>query len=363
MKSFGIWYISKEDETQTPQFDLHLNFWDLEEVSKKHKAKPFLDIGIKITNYTAVQKLVFYCPFIAKKSEIQDLSYCFETADTAILIFNERCSVVSDGHTKVIKIHREDGDESLLIYTDQDDHGGKFVIEPNTEGSYTEISFALSNYKPKGHNDISTLYIRFRIKAEFNTTFYFDTEPLNKSFESAFSGTRIIDFKINESRNIFRRRLFAMEDNKEQFVEFEKIHLLIMEPSSYQIQAIPDDEMKCREVEEGMWEEYLGGQGRVNDKHVLAYHWTKKSENNKKIPTFARLIKVNYSKARLETIATYILGVLALGIFSSLVVSFLFGIITNPVVAMLACIILFLVLLGLVYWRSFGSRFRKESNG
>lgn len=51
---------------------------------------------------------------------------------------------------------------------------------------------------------MNTLYIRLRINnVNLRNHIYFDSEPLNKSFESAFSGTRIIDFKVNE-REIFQ---------------------------------------------------------------------------------------------------------------------------------------------------------------
>lgn len=53
---------------------------------------------------------------------------------------------------------------------------------------------------------------------------YFDSEPLNKSFESAFSGTRIIDFKVNEKRNIPDSVRTEIIVRKEEWAIFKNIH-------------------------------------------------------------------------------------------------------------------------------------------
>lgn len=51
----------------------------------------------------------------------------------------------------------------------------------------------------------SDIYIRFRIQnIDLENILYFDSELFNKSLDSAFSGTRVLDFKINEKEILIK---------------------------------------------------------------------------------------------------------------------------------------------------------------
>lgn len=64
MKSFGLWYKEMPPVNKTKddsKFALHVNFWSLEDIeTDENIGEPYLDIGIKITNYESVEKMTFF---------------------------------------------------------------------------------------------------------------------------------------------------------------------------------------------------------------------------------------------------------------------------------------------------------------
>lgn len=333
MKSFGLWYqkIKESDnEVETdneniPQFSLHVNFWSLEDIKTKENINtPFLDIGIKIKNYKQLDHITFYCPFYLDKKGIVDLSEKLASKNNASIIFNSDCEIQTKDSYTIIEIAEHK--EQLLIFPlnqmiddvcqIQNDYekGTKIVFEFKKFHEYVKSVDKL--------NHLNSIYIRFRIKdATLKQHIYFDSELLNKSFESAFSGTRIIDFKVNEKRNIDENVRAEIIVNNQEWATFKDIHFLVMVPSSYDLTSFFKETMTCRELEEGLWNHYLDTEIDFSKGHVLAYHWKDKEKSSKKCEDFACLVKVNYSRAKVSTIIIYMLGVIALGIVSSMIVT------------------------------------------
>ena len=366
MKSFGLWYqeISKETKkgnkcneccklslqnigkeqaeneiseekreemlqmkAEDPQFSLHVNFWSLEDVKTKENIKtPILDIGIKIKNYTKLENLTFFCPF-ELDGELIDLSKKLESKNNASIIFNSDCEIQTKDSYTIVEIPEHD--ERLLVFPMEQVIMDVYYIEevPEKHPEGTQIIFNFGNFREyvKGVErlkDLDTIYIRFRIKdASLKQHIYLDSEPINKSFESAFSGTRIIDFKVNEKRNIAEAVRAENIVNNQNWVKFKDIHYLIMVPSSYDLTSFYKKSMTCRELEDKLWDDYLETTLDISNSHVLAYHWKDIAEDGKMCEDFACLVKVNYSRAKKSTIALYMLSVVALGVLSSLIVT------------------------------------------
>lgn len=349
MKSFGLWYekcenklnyISREKENSNHtgenisvlkeedakkddelHYALHVNFWSLEDIKTNGNIKePYLDIGIKIDNYKSLKKLVFFCPFKLGKDCIQDLSEKFSIKSNANIIFNDDCEIETKDNYTIIQLTTK---ERLLVFPLFTVINNVCEVEEIQNSEGTKIIFAFERF----HNyvkevdklrDIRTIYIRFRVKnLTLRDYIYFDSEPLNKSFESAFSGTRIIDFKVNEKRNIEDSVRTETIVNKETWAVFENVHFLAMLPSSYDLTSFCEEQMTCRELEQELWDDYLGTSIDFNKGHVLAYHWRKKKDT-KPIDDFSCLVKVNYSKTKVKTIFTYALSVVALGMLGSI---------------------------------------------
>lgn len=340
MESFGCWYkkiiedgnlprdcsSSQEETPQTPDFDVHVNFWFLNDILKQKVKKPYLDIGIKIGDYRELLNVVFSFPFQLTKENIVDLAPMMSTKSNASLVFNEECEIETKNEYTIVQIPKNEIDnDKLLIFplkqavedifelTDYEDRS-YITIKFDTFRRYLETNVELDAYP--------SLYIRFRLKdVELHNILYFDSEPFNKSLDSAFSGTRIFDFKINEKRNINKSIAARMDIQGESLAEFNQVHFLVMEPSSYDMVSYSQNQMTCRELEKDSWNEYLE---ELNDKagHILAYHWKKKAKDtNHKISDFSCFAKINYQKMQIKTVLAYVLVVLGLGVIGSTIVS------------------------------------------
>lgn len=334
MRSFGLWYkgvsvvenINKnENENKNikkvePIFDIHINFWS--ESVKKDGKVPNLDVGIKIKNFRVIDELVFHCPFIIVKSEVKDLVPKLYNRDNANLIFNVNGNVVTKESYYIYNLEKKENNEKMLLFPLNQDLGEIYYL--NEVDNKTDIIFNFTkfneyiNNKKIDLNGIDYAYIRFRISSdELKNSIYFDSEPSNKSFDSAFSGTRIFDFKINEERNLGKKTIAKIASEKYDFPEIAKFHLLIMEPSSYDVQSFTEKSMTCRELEGELWNDYFDSNIESSKSRILAYHWKFENEYS-----YSCLVKVKYSKTNLLILIAYIFMVLALGIFSSTIVAF-----------------------------------------
>ena len=342
MKSFGMWYQTNEEWPNNttrrscklirynhvgddkPKFDLHVNFWSMGDIeTDKNIKNPYLDIGIKIYHYNLLKQLVFYCPFNIISDDIKDLSGIVSQKNNANIIFNDDCEIETKDNYTIVELSNR---ERLLVFPIFAAIKGVCKVEEKNDADGTEIVFDFEKFhKYVGEveklKELNIIYIRLRINnVNLRNHIYFDSEPLNKSFESAFSGTRIIDFKVNEKRNIPDSIRTEIIVRKEEWAIFKDIHFLAMMPSSYDLTPLCEERMTCRELEPAIWDDYLDAKIDFSKGHVLAYHWRKKSRDEKQlIDDFSCLVKVNYSKTQIITIIAYALSVIALGIASGII--------------------------------------------
>ena len=266
MESFGFWYKLVEDkDDKNPEFDLHVNFWFLGDILKGKVKNPYLDIGIKIQNYKNLSNLVFSFPFHVPQKNLVDLASKMSVKNNASIVFNEECEIETQKEYTLIKIPGKEktDDKKLLIF------------------------------------------------------------PLEQAVANIYelTGTRVLDFKINEKRNIDKNITARMEQKEELLVEFGQIHFLVMEPSSYDMVSYTQNQMSCRELEKDLWNEYLKVDLEDKFGHVLAYHWKKKASDQSKISDFSCFAKINYQKMQMKTVFAYVLVVLGLGVAGSTIVS------------------------------------------
>ena len=203
MRSFGLWYKKNKKSGENPIFSLHINFWS--ESVKSDNNAPDLDVGIKIKNFRCIDEVRFHCPFVIEEDDVMDLIPKLFKIENANIVFNTDGSIQAKELYSVYSFEKDGIREDLLLFPLNQDLEDIFIL--NVEDEKTDIIFNFSifneylNQKDE-FTEIEEVYIRLRITStEFKNSIYFDCEPSNKSFESAFSGTRILDFKINEKRN------------------------------------------------------------------------------------------------------------------------------------------------------------------
>ncbi len=242
MESFGFWYKLVEDkDDKNPEFDLHVNFWFLGDILKGKVKNPYLDIGIKIQNYKNLSNLVFSFPFHVPQKNLVDLASKMSVKNNASIVFNEECEIETQKEYTLIKIPGKEktDDKKLLIFPLEQAVENIYELTDYKEKSYITVKFdEFRTYLKNSGSDLerySDIYIRFRIQnIDLENILYFDSEPFNKSLDSAFSGTRVLDFKINEKRNIDKNQ-------GKNGLSFESLDILIAKWKDGTFSEIIDD--------------------------------------------------------------------------------------------------------------------------
>jgi hypothetical protein len=345
MRSFGLWYKKGSDITDDsmPRFSLHINFWS--ESVKKHHTVPDLDIGIKIINFRNVDGFVFHCPFVFVEDDVSDLIPKLVNKTNANMIFNSDGETETKNEYTIYSYDRNNEKEKLLLFPLSQADEDVYLLD-KYDGK-TEMTFDISDFKKlliqkSKFDDIKTIYLRFRITTkQLSNIIFFDSEPTNKSFGSAFSGTRIFDFKINEKRNLGSKTIKNVELNNYVIPILEDTHLLLMEPSSYDVTSYTNQPMTCRELEGRLWDDYINSEVDTSKERILAYHW--KFEQG-----CTCLIKVKYSKTNKRILSAYVLIVIALGMTGSFAIT-LFQTLINDSLSMYSIVsgLVILIVFGL----------------
>lgn len=323
MKSFGIWYSNEntkaeKHEEELFKADLHINLWDIEE-KYNHDAPPFIDIGLSIENFRAIDEICILIPFGVPWSEFEDLSEKLSDAVTASLVFNDNCTFVQNGASIRSLTLSENGEHKKLLYSlEKKDH-------ESADDKKTIMKFNLMELrKDHVYDTFKDLYIRFRIRSQkMKEELFCDIKRKNQFLESGFTKTQVIDIKINKKRNISESDLKTMRMEKFDFLAFDKIHFLVMEPANHDVEIFGSDFIECRKLEEE-WGKYLPLDSAIKD--VLVYHWKKKRENGATMTEYAQMVKVTGAATSWKLIAVYVLAVIVMGIITN----FLFTAFVQP---------------------------------
>jgi hypothetical protein len=311
MNSIAIWYEKEGDATGTvPEIDLHINHWKLKfkrnffvrklrslssktlgKLSSKfvfHNSDYFMDIGMKISKGQNIKNVCIYvpCDFSDKSKLIEDIGHKLVNKRLVTAVFNEPYNTTT-GDSKYFTV--TEGNSPLFnIY--MLDVSNDIKIEKQFGG--TVIKFAFKNF------NIPTYY-RIRLKAPYVTNLSYVFKPSTYFLESAYSSIEIIDFRINDSRNLnlsllehiashykFNIRLvhyFVMRNIKDEYIV-----------SNYQLSSV-------RQLEDDTWTSYINENEYIYEKS-FAYHLKRKAEEKepvKYIEDFSAVIKYRFEDSKL----------------------------------------------------------------
>lgn len=79
----------------------------------KNIKNPYLDIGIKISDYKLLKQLTFYCPFKIESNGIKDLSGIVSQKSNANIIFNDDCEIETKDNYTIVQLSNS---ERLLVF-------------------------------------------------------------------------------------------------------------------------------------------------------------------------------------------------------------------------------------------------------
>jgi len=311
MKSLALWYKPKEEKPKDlPKVEMHINIWKLpleKNLVKKKEFERFIDVGILLNNATSVSELFIYYPAKIEKNQIEDLGVkIVNSADEKLLntLFNANYNRNQKANSDYCEISNSAKEELFSIYKLKESN---FSVSDLNHG--TKIGICLKGNVP------DNTYIRIRINHDYTTLFSHIDLPTNAVFQSAFSKTEIIDFRINEAREL-SNELLEHIDNEGVLYFFSKIHFFFICSSREEFQFSHVPFISARQLEKDRWKNYIG-HDNIKDEAILAYHW-KVKQGYEPINDFNSLVQTKYENNSKRTIFKYVLILMILTILFNL---------------------------------------------
>jgi hypothetical protein len=318
MNSIAIWF--ERNNNSLPHngeadLDIHINHWKIKlnkslydkskiwfskNIFRKQERSSqydyFMDMGLKVgdTNQL-IHKIFIYIPHeLQNKIEIiEDIGSKLNDPKLLKAVFNEDYSLETKGSKEFLVKNANDN----LFYIYGLDVQNDINIIKQFNG--TTISF---DHKI---NDTNITYYRFRLKSIFVERLSEKLNPKNSFLESAFSTIELIDFKINDKRNL-NLSLIEYVRPKGRF-KINLIHYFIMRNIKDEYIVSNQETNSVRPLEKDTWEAYLGNKSYVKDRY-MAYHIKRKAESNNSIIDFSVFFKFRYEDNKLPIYIFYLLA-------------------------------------------------------
>ena len=306
MNCIAIWCSYTNIKSASHSLEVHFNLWKL---GKRKNANCFLDIGLMIQDATKVSHVNIFIPQPVARSNIEDLGITFrKNPDLVSTIFNEDYRISSGAQEKIVEVLSIDRIPIFYIYIL--DLDSDVSIENAFGGSIIKIRIP-QELTDKKH------YYRIRLKNPYVDSISHIYTPPNSVLESAFSQTELVDFRINEKRNLNSSLLERIHSEGE--VSFNKTHLFLMREASDDYVYSYKPPNSSRQLEVDAWKGYIGGDYSFDK--IIAYHW---KETNMHY-SFSAFVKFRYIHCSPLTILIFIIIIIMLGFLSGLAANFVFS--------------------------------------
>lgn len=304
MNCIAIWCSNKNKQSVFQRLEVHFNLWKL---GKRKNVNCFLDIGLMIQDATKVSYVNIFIPQPVDISDIEDLGITFRSnPDLVSTLFNEDYRISSGAQEKIVEVSTVDRIPVFHIYVL--DVKTDVLIENAFGGSIIKIRIPLE-LTDKKH------YYRIRLKNPYVDSISHIYTPPNSVLESAFSRTELVDFRINEKRNLNGSLLERIHSEGE--ISFSKTHLFLMREASDDYVYSHKPPHGSRQLEADLWKSYIGGNYPFDK--MIAYHWKEIDMHH----SFSAFAKFRYIHCTPKTILIFIVIIVALGLLSSFLANFL----------------------------------------
>jgi hypothetical protein len=317
MNCIAIWctHTPAQQKAQPDELECHFNLWMLNSISLRRRGRLdcFLDIGVMLRHADELSYINIFVPGQLDKSNIQDLGLTFKNNTELIpAVFNEDWVVLVPPKEKAIEVRGGEDAPSFDIY--MLDLENDVSVERQFGGSIIRIRIP-EHLKKKKH------YYRIRLKCPFvDQTGYVYTPPASSILEGAFFQTELIDFRVNEKRNLPSSLLETIRQNGE--VCFTKTHFFLMREASddYVFSHKPPG---GRKLENDIWNSYVGK--GYSFKQVTAYHW-KESVSHK---SFSVFVKFRSFHSSLRTILIAVGFIILFGVIGGFLGNYFYSLINR----------------------------------
>lgn len=364
MKSIGVfWRSAKEEEdycskcphhkgdvlskpnyekSNEEDFEFQINLWNSDVKSlatgRQYRFRA-IDFGVICPLYT--RKLVFLLPFKMELSDFHDLVKCLSLdADLLCTVFNEDLKSTSE---PAKSYHAIDGEKiHLLMYELSKENIEEFKYDEQSD--VTQITININSDFNTTSFQNYRLFVRFRVDLHSFDSFAKKKKVSNDWLQSAFSSTYMFDIRLNDVRELSKKKKELVEFNGFKLPNFSKVHFFYMADSEENVENGSSMEFDKRLLENERWHSYLGNSVQFVSENI-AHHWKRKKDIKlgikqvdakdpqkpsvqiepvfQKISNFTIFFKTEFSDCQRKRLLLYLIIVTLLGIVASAVVALL----------------------------------------
>jgi hypothetical protein len=286
MNCLAIWYKPKPLKPKEELgIELHLNLWKLNKKNGRKIVgiKNFLDIGIMIEKPDNVANIYIFLPFRITKSKIEDLGRYFKNNDLLDAIFNQRLNAIPSDQPKTLSINDHDKNKFFIYMID---------IKNDVRMPAKNYGGSIINIKVSIGEDIKPIYYRIRINSDKLEGLYTRYKPESQWLESHYTNNELIDFRVNEKRNLDNSLLEEMHNSGEVF--FNNVEYFVMREFKYDYVSSHQEMIRSRKLEADLWKPYVGNDCECGN--IIAYHW-----KWDRVPGFNAFVKYKFVASDIKT--------------------------------------------------------------
>lgn len=328
---------SKIDNNVSESFTLQINLWNVKVKNNEKGSKDdFKAIDFGVVFSLSIHEIAFLLPFEVNKDDVDDLASVLATDPNLLCaVFNDDIKSTSEPEKSYHKI--ECSRFKYIMYELSSDNIKDCDYDPESKTTLLRICVNTDFSSDEFKN--CKLFIRFRIRMKSLDCFGEQKEISNDWLQSAFSSTYMFDIRINDVREMAKKKKEFVEFHGFQLPKFDKIHFFYMSDSEETVENGSNIELDSRLLENTRWHNYLGNKLEFVST-IIAHHWKKTSSKgqslfvcpyykddkiNSFIPrtngfnNFSLFYKTEFLDPRKKRIALYLAVVVALGLISSAV--------------------------------------------
>lgn len=305
---------------------LHINLWKGKLGKWRLKTKYYLDFGLLVS--AKVEYIVLYIPF-----EIEDFRSEYNEFDLGRKLFNKTLlNTVFNGNTRIspcknnsyCNVGLEDGRKFFLFSLGERNIELTNIEDANFKGVRLKIKFNGGDSEGEKNElpEDSLIYVRFRIKPKDSSKLVRSEHVSNDLIQAAFSHMDLMDFRINEQRNLDAKIVEEMRSEGCGQLKFEEVHFFYATDFKENVDNGSCIKLDSRLMEKQQWKDYMP-LCNVDNVIYIAHHWKrkfKKGDLKSLVLTFSLFFTTKYPKIEKLRLFLYICFAIIIGWIASMLV-------------------------------------------